>query len=56
MGLPVAISSKLILEGDLGLKGVEIPVHRQIYEPVLSELREYGIEFTENEINISTSR
>lgn len=56
VGLPVAISSKLILEGDLGLKGVEIPVHRQIYEPVLSELREYGIEFTENEINISTSR
>jgi saccharopine dehydrogenase-like NADP-dependent oxidoreductase len=56
VGLPVAITSKLMLEGNLDLKGVEIPVHRQIYEPVLSELREYGIEFLEREISVSTVR
>jgi len=45
VGLPAAISALLILNGKIDLKGVKIPVHRQIYEPVLKELKEVGITF-----------
>ncbi len=53
VGLPVGITSKLILEGKINLKGVQIPVHKQVYEPVLKELERYGISFGENEVVIS---
>ncbi len=47
VGLPVAIATKLILQGKIRLKGVHIPIHREIYEPVMKELEDYGIRFTE---------
>ncbi len=53
VGLPVAITSRLILEGKIDLKGVQLPVHKQIYEPVLHELAGYGIRFEENDITVS---
>jgi len=53
VGLPIAIAAKLILEGKINLTGVHIPVHQEIYEPVLNELGEYGIKFEEKEISIS---
>jgi saccharopine dehydrogenase-like NADP-dependent oxidoreductase len=53
VGLPIAIAVKLILQGKISLRGVKIPVDRQIYEPVMKELKEYGIEFTERDILIS---
>lgn len=56
VGLPVAITAKLMLEGNVGVTGVQIPIHRQIYESVLSELSQYGIEFMEREVNVSTPR
>jgi saccharopine dehydrogenase-like NADP-dependent oxidoreductase len=43
VGLPAAIGVKLILEGKIGLTGVQIPVEPEIYEPVLEELEELGI-------------
>ena len=47
VGLPLAIATKLILQGRISLKGVHIPIHPEIYEPVLNELEDYGIRFTE---------
>jgi saccharopine dehydrogenase-like NADP-dependent oxidoreductase len=47
VGLPAAIAVRLILEGEIDLPGVRIPVLPQIYEPVLTELSEMGVAFTE---------
>lgn len=52
VGLPMAISCKLILEGKIKLKGVHLPVIREIYEPVLNELESLGIKFNEYEKTI----
>ena len=47
VGLPVAIATKLILNGDITLTGVKIPTAKDIYVPVLKELEENGINFIE---------
>ncbi len=49
VGYPVAIATKLILNGQIKTKGVKIPIDKCIYEPVLSELEEMGIQFVEQE-------
>ena len=53
VGLPLGITSKLILQGKINLTGVHIPVQKQVYEPVLKELVKFGIRFEENDIRIS---
>lgn len=50
VGLPVAIATKLILKGVIKSSGVTIPVTREIYEPVLAELEQFGIKFIEEKI------
>ncbi len=45
--LPVAIASRLILEGKIPLTGVLRPTLPQIYEPILNELTTLGIKFVE---------
>ena len=47
VGLPVAIATKLILNGEIKSKGVKIPTTKDIYIPVLKELEENGINFIE---------
>jgi saccharopine dehydrogenase-like NADP-dependent oxidoreductase len=47
VGLPLGIAAKLILEGRITLKGLKIPIEKEIYEPVLKELQQYGISFRE---------
>lgn len=47
VGLPVAICGKMILNGSLKLKGVQIPVMKEVYEPILNELESFGITFKE---------
>ncbi len=47
VGLPVAICGKLILNDDITLKGVQIPVMPEVYLPILSELETFGITFNE---------
>jgi len=47
VGLPVAIAARLILQGRIPLKGVRIPIYREIYEPVMDELEHHGIRFIE---------
>ncbi len=50
VGLPLAVSAKLILEGKIQPKGVNIPTEKYIYEPVLKDLETHGITFIEREI------
>jgi saccharopine dehydrogenase-like NADP-dependent oxidoreductase len=47
VGLPLGIAAKLILNGTIAVKGLHIPTSKEIYEPVLEELKHYGIEFKE---------
>ena len=47
VGLPLGIAAKLILENQIELKGLHIPILPQIYEPVLAALKAEGIEFQE---------
>jgi saccharopine dehydrogenase-like NADP-dependent oxidoreductase len=50
VGLPIAVAAKLLLEGQIKERGVQIPVHPDIYEPVLDELENLGITFREYEV------
>ncbi len=43
VGLPAAIGVRLILEGEITLTGVHIPVLPEIYTPLLEELEQLGI-------------
>jgi saccharopine dehydrogenase (NADP+, L-glutamate forming) len=45
VGLPIGIFVKLILQDKIKETGVQIPVKPSIYNPVLDELKEYGVEF-----------
>lgn len=47
VGTPVAIGTKMILNGQIKETGVQIPVKESVYLPILEELKEYGINFTE---------
>ena len=47
VGLPAAIATRLILEGKIEMTGVHIPVIPEIYVPILQELKEMDIVFTE---------
>ena len=47
VGIPVAIATKLILQGIINLKGVHIPIYPDIYNPMLKELEKHGISFKE---------
>jgi saccharopine dehydrogenase-like NADP-dependent oxidoreductase len=51
VGLPLAIAAKLLLEGKIKSRGVAIPVDKDIYDPVLNELSQYGIHLVEREIH-----
>lgn len=47
VGLPLAIATKLILQGKIKSRGVQIPLSREFYEPILHELELNGIQFIE---------
>jgi hypothetical protein len=40
----------LILNGKISTPGVQIPINKEVYEPILEELTQYGINFKENEV------
>lgn len=50
VGLPVAIATLKILNGEINSPGVQIPIKKEVYEPILAELKENGIIFTEKEV------
>ncbi|NVJ89330.1 MAG: saccharopine dehydrogenase NADP-binding domain-containing protein [Flavobacteriaceae bacterium] len=49
VGLPVGIAALKVLNGEIKTPGVHLPISKEIYEPVLKELKEYGISFTEKQ-------
>ncbi|WP_046743043.1 saccharopine dehydrogenase family protein [Kordia zhangzhouensis] len=50
VGLPVAIAALKILNGKITTPGVQLPITREVYTPILEELKEYGIAFHEKEV------
>jgi saccharopine dehydrogenase-like NADP-dependent oxidoreductase len=47
VGLPMGIFVRMVMEGNIQARGVQIPVMKEVYDPVLEELEEYGIVFHE---------
>lgn len=47
VGLPVAMATLLILNGKITKPGVQLPIRKEVYEPILEELQEYGVVFQE---------
>lgn len=50
VGLPVAIATLFILNGKIKQPGVQIPITREVYEPILKELEDFGILFKEHKV------
>ena len=50
VGLPVAIATLAILDGKITTPGVQIPIAKEIYQPILEELEAYGVSFKEFEV------
>ena len=50
VGLPVAIATLLILNKQITTAGVQIPISKEVYEPILEELKNFGIHFKEYEV------
>ena len=47
VGLPVAIAALKILNKEISTPGVLRPIAKEVYEPILEELENYGINFKE---------
>jgi len=50
VGLPLAIATVAILNSEIKAIGVQLPINKNIYNPILKELQDYGIEFKEHEV------
>ncbi|EAQ40725.1 saccharopine dehydrogenase family protein [Polaribacter sp. MED152] len=50
VGLPVAIAALKILKGEIKTPGVQLPLSKEVYDPILKELETYGITFKEKEV------
>lgn len=51
VSLPLGIGVKLMAEGKIDLTGVQIPIKKEIYEPVLNGLEQLNIKMIEKTIN-----
>lgn len=47
VGLPVAMATLLILNGTITTPGVQLPIRKEVYLPILKELEEYDVVFHE---------
>lgn len=50
VGLPLGIATKLLLQGKLAARGVQIPITPEFYNPILEELETLGFNFIEEEV------
>lgn len=50
VGLPLAMATTLFLKDQISHRGIQLPIHKEMYKPILSELKDYGIEFKEKEV------
>ena len=49
VGLPVGIAALKILNGKIKTPGVQLPIAKEVYHPILDELEKYGIVFRKEE-------
>ncbi|TBW30077.1 saccharopine dehydrogenase family protein [Gramella sp. KN1008] len=49
VGLPVAMAAIMILNKEITTPGVQLPINREVYEPILKKLESHGIIFKEKE-------
>ncbi|WP_294823837.1 saccharopine dehydrogenase C-terminal domain-containing protein [uncultured Flavobacterium sp.] len=50
VGLPVAMAALQILNGNITTPGVQLPINREVYLPILNELEEFGVVFNEKHV------
>lgn len=50
VGLPVAIATLAILNEKITTPGVQMPITKEVYEPILKELEDYGVSFRETKV------
>ncbi|KUJ63242.1 saccharopine dehydrogenase [Flavobacteriaceae bacterium CRH] len=50
VGLPVAMATLLILNKKITTPGVQLPINKELYKPILKELEEYGVIFNEQDV------
>jgi saccharopine dehydrogenase (NAD+, L-glutamate forming) len=50
VGLPVAMATLDILNGKIKTPGVQIPISKEVYTPILEELKTYGVQFKEKKV------
>ncbi|MEO5790418.1 MAG: saccharopine dehydrogenase family protein [Gelidibacter sp.] len=50
VGLPVAMAALAILNEKITTPGVQIPITKEVYDPILKELEDFDIKFTEKEM------
>jgi saccharopine dehydrogenase-like NADP-dependent oxidoreductase len=50
VGLPVAIATLKILNGEITTSGVQLPTAKEVYLPILEELENYGVVFKEFDV------
>ena len=50
VGLPVAIATLKILNGEISTPGVQLPISKEVYVPILAELEANGIRFEEKQV------
>ncbi|MGK0325375.1 MAG: saccharopine dehydrogenase-like NADP-dependent oxidoreductase [Polaribacter sp.] len=50
VGLPVGIAAVKILKGEIKTPGVQIPISKEVYKPILKELEAHGIIFSEKKV------
>lgn len=50
VGLPVAMATLQILNGNIKTPGVQLPLNKEVYLPILKELEEFGVRFHEKEM------
>ncbi|RZJ68624.1 MAG: saccharopine dehydrogenase [Flavobacterium sp.] len=50
VGLPVAMATLAILNEKITTPGVQLPINKEVYDPILAELEEFGVIFKETEM------
>jgi saccharopine dehydrogenase-like NADP-dependent oxidoreductase len=50
VGLPVAIAALKILNKEIQTTGVQLPIAKEVYLPILAELEKYGVVFKEFDV------
>jgi saccharopine dehydrogenase-like NADP-dependent oxidoreductase len=53
VGLPVAMATLQILNGKITTPGVQLPIYKEVYEPILKELEDFGVIFHEKNVSYS---